>query len=123
MALESIGLDPMHGFLHASRSRRPALALDLMEPFRPLISDSIAIGTLNKGVFSKHDFTTGKNGCYLTSEARKRYIEHYERRLNTKINYNNTTTLSYRNAIRKSVQDIRAYLLGTQPEFQPLKVK
>jgi len=123
VAIESMGLDPMHGYYHASRSMRPALSLDLMEPYRPLISDSIAITILNKGILSKNDFVSKKGGFYLTSEARKRYIIQYEKRLNTKIRYNGTATLSYRNAIRKTVYDLKSYLLKTQPEYQPLKVK
>ena len=35
-ALESVGLDPQLGFLHTVRPGRAALALDLMEEFRPL---------------------------------------------------------------------------------------
>lgn len=38
-ALEAVGLDPMVGFLHQHRWRRPALALDLIEKFRPMTGD------------------------------------------------------------------------------------
>jgi CRISP-associated protein Cas1 len=37
----AFGFDPYWGFYHQPRFGRPALALDLMEPFRPLIADSI----------------------------------------------------------------------------------
>ena len=42
-ALTSVGLDPFVGFLHAERPNRPALALDLMEEFRPWIADRLAV--------------------------------------------------------------------------------
>jgi CRISPR-associated protein Cas1 len=42
-ALEGVGLDPQLGFLHALRPGRPALALDLMEEFRPVIADRLAL--------------------------------------------------------------------------------
>jgi CRISPR-associated protein Cas1 len=124
VAIEAVGLDPMHGFYHASRSMRPALALDLMEPFRPVIADSLAISLLNKGILGMDDFTIKEDGsCYMSREARKTYISQYENRLNTKVNYNGCGTISYRNAIRKSVQDLKAFLLKTQPEYEPLRVK
>jgi len=41
IALASVGLDPYRGFYHAPRYGRPALALDIMEPFRAIIADSV----------------------------------------------------------------------------------
>ncbi len=46
----SIGLDPFMGFYHQPRFGRPALALDLMEPFRPLIVDSAVLTAVNTGM-------------------------------------------------------------------------
>jgi CRISPR-associated protein Cas1 len=43
----AVGLDPLIGFYHQPRFGRPALALDLMEPFRPLIVDSSVINAIN----------------------------------------------------------------------------
>jgi len=48
-ALASVGLDPYRGFYHAPRYGRPALALDLMEPFRPIIADSVVLSAINTG--------------------------------------------------------------------------
>lgn len=123
VATEAVGLDPMHGFYHASRAMRPALALDLMEPFRPLIADSLAVTLLNKGILGMEDFRRKEKACFLTRQARKTYIEQYERRLNTKVDYNGSGSISYRNAIRKAVQDLKSFLLGTQPEYRPLRVR
>ena len=38
VACHAVGFDPMIGFYHQPRHGRPALALDLMEPLRPLIT-------------------------------------------------------------------------------------
>src|SRR5438094_8109895 len=43
IACYAVGFDPYIGFYHQSRFGRPALALDLMEPFRPLIGDSAVL--------------------------------------------------------------------------------
>src|SRR5579872_683015 len=49
IALASVGLDPYRGFYHAPRYGRPALALDLMEPFRAIIADSVVLSAVNTG--------------------------------------------------------------------------
>lgn len=46
-ALEEVGLDPAVGFLHTDRPGRLSLALDLMEEFRPLLADRLALSLIN----------------------------------------------------------------------------
>lgn len=48
-ALESVGLDPQLGFLHAMRPGRAALALDLMEEFRAILADRLPLTLINRG--------------------------------------------------------------------------
>ncbi|QVQ53392.1 type I-C CRISPR-associated endonuclease Cas1 [Spiractinospora alimapuensis] len=47
-ALEQVGLDPYVGFLHGIRPGKPSLALDLMEEFRPVLADRLAVTLLNR---------------------------------------------------------------------------
>ena len=47
-ALEGVGLDPAVGFLHRDRPGRPSLALDLMEEFRPMLADRVALTLVNR---------------------------------------------------------------------------
>ena len=47
-AIETVGLDPAVGFLHRDRPGRPGLALDLMEEFRPVIADRLALSLINR---------------------------------------------------------------------------
>ena len=67
-ALTSIGLDPFVGFLHAERPNRPALALDLMEEFRPWLADRLAVTLINRQQIGPDDFKLregggGTDGC------------------------------------------------------------
>lgn len=55
-ALEQAGLDPFIGYLHGVRPGKPALALDLMEEFRPLLADRLALTLLNRGELRDSDF-------------------------------------------------------------------
>ena len=56
VACYAVGFDPYVGFYHQPRFGRPALALDLMEPFRPLIVDSAVLTAVNTGMVTARDF-------------------------------------------------------------------
>jgi len=81
VALAAVGLDPYWGFYHQPRHGRPALALDMMEEFRPLIVDSAVIAAINNGMVSSSDFEVGASGCLMGSRGRKAFIRSYEGRL------------------------------------------
>ena len=79
--LAMVGLDPYRGFYHAPRYGRPALALDIMEPFRPIIADSVVLLTINSGEISAGDFVISTMGTALADVGRRRFIGAFERRL------------------------------------------
>ena len=81
VALATVGLDPYRGFFHAPRYGKPALALDIMEPFRPIIADSVVLSVVNTGEVSAGDFVTASTGTALTSAGRRRFVGAFERRL------------------------------------------
>ncbi|MCX6680775.1 MAG: CRISPR-associated endonuclease Cas1 [Methanothrix sp.] len=85
VTLLAVGFDPYLGFYHRPRYGRPALALDMMEEFRPLIADSVAINLFNNEELSKKDFIQTRAGVSLTSNGKKAVVAGYERRMETEI--------------------------------------
>lgn len=80
-ALESVGLDPCVGFLHRDRPGRASLALDMMEEFRPFLSDRLAISLINLGQVRKKDFTKmGSGAVIMDDRARKEVLMAYQKR-------------------------------------------
>ncbi len=80
-ALESVGLDPAVGFLHRDRPGRPSLALDLLEEFRPLLADRLALSLINLKQLTSKDFQTMDNGAVLLKEdSRKVVLTAYQER-------------------------------------------
>ena len=80
-ALESVGLDPAVGFLHRDRPGRPSLALDLLEEFRPLLADRLALSLINLRQISERDFQVMDNGAVLLrEESRKTVLTAYQER-------------------------------------------
>jgi CRISPR-associated protein Cas1 len=84
-ALCAAGLDPAIGLLHADADRRPSLALDLMEEFRPLIVDQVVTAVVNRGsLTSEHGRREdGVAGVLLTKAGRQVVIDGYEKRMLT----------------------------------------
>ncbi len=80
-AVESVGLDPQIGYLHAIRPGRAALALDLMEEFRPLLADRLALTLINRRQIQPNDFEERPGGAVSLSEAaRKAVVVAYQER-------------------------------------------
>lgn len=79
-ACEAAGLDPQLGFLHALRPGRAALALDLMEEFRPF-ADRLALTLINRVQLSNTDFESREGGAVLLQgDARKTIVTAYQER-------------------------------------------
>lgn len=79
-ACEAAGLDPQIGFLHALRSGRAALALDLLEEFRPL-ADRLALTLINRGQIGAEDFVEREGGAVmLEEEARRKVVVAFQER-------------------------------------------
>ena len=80
-ALETVGLDPQLGFLHVVRPGRPALALDLLEEFRAVLGDRLALTLINRGQIRAKDFEFRPGGAVLLSETgRKTVVVAYQER-------------------------------------------
>jgi CRISPR-associated protein Cas1 len=97
----SVGLDPFLGFMHQPRYGRPALALDLMEEFRPLIADSVAISLINRSELGPEDFIKSANGMFLTDKGRRPFWEGWFRRLDTEVSH---PEFSYKMAYRRMLE-------------------
>lgn len=111
-------LDPHWGFLHRPRHGRPALALDLMEEFRPLIVDSAVLSAVNTGMVAPGDFVTGAGGCAMKDAARKALIRAYEMRLDQMVTHPVFDyRCSWRAVIRVQARLLAKTLRGDVPAY------
>ena len=116
--LVGVGFDPYLGFYHQPRYGRPALALDLMEEFRPLVADSVAIGLINNGEIRPIDFITRAGACALNESGRKRVIEAYERRLDSFVTHPFFGyAVSYRRVFEVQARLLSRWLQGEIPRY------
>jgi CRISPR-associated endonuclease Cas1 len=118
IALASVGLDPYRGIYHAPRYGRPALALDIMEPFRPIIADSVVLSAVNTGEVGPGDFVVGATGTSLTQAGRRRFVEAFERRLSQEATH---PLFGYQVSMRRMLlvqaRLLSRFLLGELPAY------
>jgi CRISPR-associated protein Cas1 len=124
-ALTGVGLDPFVGFLHADRPNRPALALDLMEEFRPWLADRLAVTLVNRQQIGPGDFRAREGGAMeFTDAGRKRVITAYQQRKQETLTH---TLLDQELRIAQlpfvQARVLARYLRGDLPDYIPLVPK
>lgn len=124
IAALTVGFDPYVGFYHQPRFGRPALALDLMEEFRPLVADSTVLSCINNRVIQPRDFVRAGRAVNLTTTARRRFFQMYEQRMNTLLihpvfGYK----VSYRRALELQARLLARVLTGEIPHYIPMTTR
>ena len=118
VALSTVGLDPYRGFFHAPGFGKPALALDVMEPFRPLVADSVVLSVINTGEITALDFVKGHTGTALTTTGRRNFVKAFERRLSQETTH---PLFGYRLSMRRLIllqsRLLCRHLLGEIPTY------
>jgi CRISPR-associated endonuclease Cas1 len=116
----AIGFDPYLGFYHKPRYGRPALALDVMEEFRPLIVDSLVLSAVNTGALRADDFLRRGTACTLTQPGRAKFLRAYERRMDEEVTHPVFGyRISYRRTLEVQLRLLARHLAGEIPEYPP----
>jgi len=114
----AVGLDPFLGFMHQPRYGRPALALDLMEEFRPLVADSVAITLINRGEIDPGDFIRSANGTFLNEQGRRRFWEAWFRRMDNEVSHPQFGyKMSYRRMLEVQARQLWRVVRGDTPTY------
>jgi CRISPR-associated protein Cas1 len=120
VAAYAVGLDPYVGFYHQPRHGRPALALDVMEEFRPLIAESAVLTAINNRYVTPCDFVTAGRAVNLSPAGRKQFFQCFEQRMSTLITHPVFDyKVSYRRAVELQFRILARVLTGEIPEYVP----
>jgi CRISP-associated protein Cas1 len=127
-ACQQIGMDAYLGCFHAINYGRPSLALDLMEEFRPVITDSLVLDLVNHGRIQPGDFRivepekqhrSGVRGVHLSTQARNEFFLAFEKRINQKVQYQvSGQRLTYRQILRKQAEQAARIFQEKQQNYQ-----
>ncbi len=95
----SIGLHPYVGFMHKIAKGHPALVSDLIEEWRAPLVDSMVLAMVKRNMLTQDMFETTEEGCFLNTEARKIYLQNYNKKLRSDNQYLDDK-YTYRESIR-----------------------
>lgn len=107
-AVHLAGLDPYVGYLHEVSRGQPALVLDLMEEFRPLVADNLVLSVLNNRQIQARDFSESLGAFSLTDAARKVFLQAFDRKMNDEFKH---PVFDYRCTYRRAIE-LQARLLS-----------
>ncbi|HEX4607229.1 MAG TPA: CRISPR-associated endonuclease Cas1 [Urbifossiella sp.] len=120
----TVGFDPYKGFFHQSRHGKPALALDLMEEFRPVIADSVVLTLVNTEAVAKADFLRWGDACQLTETGRRAFFRAYETRMATEVTHPvYGYRMSYARMLEVQARMLAAFIRGTTPAYTGFTVR
>jgi len=121
IAALAVGFDPYVGFYHQPRHGRPALALDLMEEFRPLVAESAVLTAINNRMVTPGHFVRAGEAVNLTPHGRKAFFHAYEQRMNTLITHPVFDyKVSYRRVLELQARLLARWLTGEIPDYVPM---
>lgn len=126
-AIHLTGLEIHLGFFHVAGQGRPSLALDLMEEWRPLLADSLALDLIARGVLQPNQFirtNSPSRPVELGEAGVVRVLEAYGSRLGTQIYHSlagpgGQTTLQ--NAIKLQSRRIARLISGQEKTYEPMR--
>jgi len=122
--LQLVGLDSYLGFFHTLGYDRPALALDLMEEFRPAIADGVVLNLVRGGQITLNDFAATNDPdqpVRMSREAADTLLSTYEERLQEKIEApDGSGKTPYRRIIELQARQIARIVRGEANDYQPL---
>jgi CRISPR-associated protein Cas1 len=124
VTLIAVGFDPYMGFYHQPRYGRPALALDVMEEFRPLVVDSVVLGVVNTGTLGAGHFVRRGGAVSLTDSGRTAFLRAYERRMDELVSHPVFGyRISYRRVLEVQVRLLARYLAGEIATYPPFATR
>lgn len=115
-------LYPGISYIHAPQSRRFSLALDLVEPFKPLMVDRLIFRLFSRGDISAKEFQAHGNGILLTDSGRQKILKIWDKQLRTTVSYPALKrSVSYRQLLRLDCYKLIKHLLEKQ-EYSPYRI-
>lgn len=124
ITLAGVGFDPYLGFYHQPRYGRPALALDVMEEFRPLVVDSLVLTAINTGALQASDFLRRGGAVAMTPTGRTKFLRAYERRMDEEITHPVFGyRISYRRVLEVQARLLARHLTGELDAYPPFTTR
>ena len=124
VAVGAVGFDPHLGYLHRPKYGKPALALDMVEEFRPIVADSTCIRAINNGEVGASDTVKSGLGVNLNASGRRAVIEAYSRRMDSQVTHPLLGyPASYKRVLVTQARLLAKHLLGEIPSYPAFRTR
>ena len=124
VAVGAVGFDPHLGYLHRPKYGKPALALDMIEEFRPIVADSTCIRVINNGEVGAGDTVRSGLGVNLNASGRRAVIEAYSRRMDSQVTHPLLGyPASYKRVLVTQARLLARHLLGEIPSYPAFRTR
>jgi group II intron reverse transcriptase/maturase/CRISPR-associated endonuclease Cas1 len=124
LACLRVGLDPGRSVLHTPSTRYAALAADFQEPMR-FLCDRLVLEAFHRNTLTRDDFAwpqKDESRCLLRSEALKRIVSMWERRLETRVKVE-CGAASYRQHIAAQAERFNEVIAGKRERLLAFRLK
>ena len=115
-------LYPGISYLHTPQTRRFSLALDLVEPFKPVLSERLLFRLWGCRMIQDSDFRKYSNGFLLTDYARRRILQEWDQELRQTVHSPSLNrSVSYRQLLRLDCYKLVNFLLEGR-DYKPYRM-
>ena len=119
----ALGLHPYVGFMHRIAKGHPALVSDLIEEWRAPLIDSMVLAMVKRNMLTKDMFETNETGCFLNTEARKIYLQTYNKKLRSDNQYFENK-YTYRESSRQQCRKYASVIMHSDITlYEPLELR
>ncbi|MEM4447717.1 MAG: CRISPR-associated endonuclease Cas1 [Candidatus Jordarchaeales archaeon] len=112
------GLEPYAGFLHADRSGKPSLVLDLSEEFRQPVVDRTVVSLFSKGELRREDFSFKGGFVVLEKRGREVLLRALNERFRGEVRVDGGSA-QLGSVISRQARMVARFLLGKAPKYEP----
>jgi CRISPR-associated protein Cas1 len=123
--LNMIGLDAYQGFLHQARNGHAALASDLLEEFRPVVADALALKLIRRKQLKLSDFERNNGKIHLTDAGKKIFFTEFEVKIASRrqTSAGDNWSLSYGKIIERQARHFARVVSGEEDRYQPFLLR
>ncbi|MHA1741865.1 MAG: CRISPR-associated endonuclease Cas1 [Candidatus Thorarchaeota archaeon] len=118
-AIAACGLEPFAGFLHADRSGKPSLVLDMVEEFRQVAVDRVVIRIVMRRQVTPEDFEKTGSRVIIAERARKTFLSELITGLNSEVRHTGKRAMPLRQVMMKQARMLVRFLLRREREYRP----
>lgn len=120
VAVQVVGLDPYLGTFHRLAPGTPSLALDLLEEFRPVVVDRLALDLLRTGAITPVHFARARadrGAVHLNGSGRTLVIDRYEALLQSRVALPDGQHSALRRVLLLQAQTLARVVRGEQARY------